>query len=113
MTTTARERLFAKSEGRTKDVTLSTGDIVRVQALTLSARTRLVKACTADGEIDMEKLVPHLVIASTFTEDGPLFTLGDLETLQALPAIEIDPLWETAAAMNGFAKEDVTAAKNG
>lgn len=113
MTQTARERLFARSEGRTKDVTLSGGDVVQVKALTLSARTQLVKACTEGESVDMEKLVPHLIIASVVVEGEPMFSAGDLETLQQLPAIEIDPLWEAAAALNGFAKEEKTAAKNG
>lgn len=115
MTTTARERLFARSS-RTTAVTLDTGDVVEVRPLKLTERTKLVKACTVAEECDTEKLIPLLVIACTFdTATGePMFTAGDFETIGQLPAIEIDPLWEAASALNGFdGGKAAKAAKNG
>lgn len=115
MSSTARERLFAKAEGRTKDVTLSTGDVVQVRPLKLTARTKLVKACsTESGEVDTEKLIPHLVIACTFdpATGQPIFTAGDFEAIEQLPAVEVDPLWGAAAELNGFSQEAVKDAKN-
>ena len=113
MTQTARERLFARSEGRTKDVTLDGGDVVQVRALSFLERTDLVKDCTVDGEVDMKKLVPLIIIATVHHAGAPMFTAGDLEEIQRQPAIEIDPLWAAAAELNGLSQEAAKDAKNG
>jgi hypothetical protein len=112
--TTTREKLFAKAESRTKEVTLTTGDVVVVKGLKLTARTKLVKLCTVDDQVDTEQLVPHTVIACTFDQatGEPLFTLGDYDTIADMPATEIDPMWEAAAELNGFTAEAAKTAKN-
>lgn len=107
-----RERLFTAVR-RTIPVTLSTGDVVEVRPLSMLERNKLAKDCTADGEVDTEKLCPALLIACTFDPetDEPLFTIGDREALGALPANEVDDLWMAAATLNGFGKEPVKAAE--
>lgn len=103
---TARERLF-NTGGRSREVKLSTGDVAKVVSLKLSARTQLAKACTVEGAVDMEQLIPRTIIACTqdASTGEPMFTVGDLEALSELPAIELDPLWEAAAELNGFSEK--------
>lgn len=113
MTQTKRERLFARPR-RTKEVTLATGDVVEVRPLSVSERTRLVKACTVDGEVDTEKLIPELVIACVYeTPDAtaPMFTVGDREELAQMEASAIDPMWNAAAELNGLGAEAVKDAE--
>lgn len=113
MAGTARERLFATREGRITTIDLLTGDKAEIHALGFSARTKLVKACTEDGEVNMEQLAPRLVIACTVdpVTSTPMFTDGDFETLCALPAIEMDPLWTAAAELNGLGTDAVKVAE--
>jgi hypothetical protein len=113
MPTTKRERLFNQAR-RTKTVTLTTGDVVEVRPLTITARTKLAQACKdEDGQVDLVKLVPELLIACTYDpENGePLFTIGDRETIEALQATDVDPIWTAAAALNGFAEDAVEVAE--
>lgn len=104
---TKREKLLTRPR-RTKDVTLATGDVVEVRPLSITKRTRLVKDCTVDGEVDTEKLIPALVIACTYESADatePMFSIGDRDELAEMDADAIDPLWNAAAELNGLAAD--------
>ena len=109
---TKREKLLAHPR-RTKAVTLATGDVVEARPLSLAQRSRVVKECTEDGEVQTELLIPAIVIACIYDpETGePMFTLGDRDTIGELPAEVIDPMWTAAAELNGLAADAVKDAE--
>lgn len=104
--TTLREKILSSDNLPKEQVTLKGyGDaVVEVRGLTTGQRLRLVKGATVDGEVDMVKLMPELVIATTYDPaDGtPVFTAADREAVEGTSALALDELFTAALRINGF-----------
>lgn len=114
MSSPLRSRLLSIT-AKERTVTIE-GDTILIRALSLGDRTALVAKCSDDaGEVQSIKLVPAVLVATCLDPETrePIFTAGDLDAINGLPASAVDPLWKAAAELNGLAAAtEETAAKN-
>lgn len=101
-----RDKILTTANIPKERVTLkSFGDAdVEVRALTTGQRLKIVKDCTIDGEVDQVKLLPLLMIATTYDpKDGTqVFTATDVGPLEDTYAAGLDELLEVTLRLNGF-----------
>jgi hypothetical protein len=83
---------------------------VEVRSLLTGQRLQLVQDCTLAGEVDQRKLVPLLLIATTFDpETGALvFGPADVDAINNTWAAGLDELLGVTLTLNGF--DDTTSA---
>lgn len=82
---------------------------LKVIGLSAGARSRMAsRFTTGDGTIDMEKLYPELVIATTVNPDNdePVFTKNDVDLINQKSAKAIERLAEAARVLSGFGDEE-------
>jgi len=85
---------------------------VDVEVRTMSAvqRSRMLQACTlGDGNIDLDRLYPMLIIACVFDPDSgaPVFTDDDMQVLQEKSAASIEAVATVAMKMSGMTAKAV------
>lgn len=118
--TALRTKLFAAQIKRELVELPSLDAIVEVRGLTAGARSRVLAqtqlekpasedGATATGGIDFEKYYPALLIETVFDPEtnAPVFSVGDTEALNDLPADVVDTLAAVAQRLSGLG----TAAK--
>jgi hypothetical protein len=77
---------------------------VEVRSLTTGQRLKLVKECTVDGEVDQYKLIPLLMIATTYdpADGSQVLSPLDVGPLEETYAAGLDDLLAVSLRLNGF-----------
>lgn len=101
------ESIFGEA-AKFEDVTLRTGQVVRVGEMTGADRDRLEAVWTDKAQKHRARAM--LVVATARTEEGgPMFGAKDIDRVSGLPAGLIEPIVEAALRVNGFTAKDVEA----
>jgi len=110
---TLRERILAKDDSALEIVAVPEWDeTVEVRSMTGKERSRVMKEYMVDGELDMERLYPVLIIACTYDPDTgeQVFTPADTEALNKKNAGPLERVAQAALRVSGLAPGAVEAA---
>lgn len=106
-----RDRILAANDIQGKSVHVDEWGVdLEVRTITSVERSRLVAMCTKeDGNVDMEKMYPLLIIAAVFDpETGEkVFLAEDMNLLQDKSASAIESVAKVVMQMSGMLKDDV------
>lgn len=108
-----RDRILAAEDIQTRRVVVPQWE-VEVELRTLSAleRTRLIKTCTdGEGNVDLEKMYPMLVIAACFDPEtgGKVFDVSDFDQIADKSAAAIEFVARNAMELSGMNANAVDA----
>lgn len=88
---------------------------IEVRSMSAKARARLLKAAaTDDGQVDLEKLYPSILVACCYDPDSgePIFTPGDEAFLSEKSAGPVEKLAGAGMRLSGLTEEAVEEGKD-
>lgn len=108
-----RDRILAANDIQGKQIHVDAWGVdLEVRTITAIERSRLVAMCTKeDGNVDMEKMYPLLIIAAVFDpENGEkVFSSDDMLLLQDKSASAIEFVAQEVMQMSGMLAKAVDA----
>lgn len=107
-----RDRILGFVDVKVELVTVEEwgGEVVEIRGMTGKARARFLRDVVdpdSEGEVDMERFYPSLLIATVYDpETGtPLFNEGDEELINSRSSAVLDRLGKIAQHLSGMDKE--------
>src|SRR5690606_8056060 len=114
-TKSLRERILSAQDIQSERVHVPEWDVeVEVRSMTGQQRAAVLKGATVDGEIDLEKLYPILLIETTYDpESGErIFNPADRDALNAKNSGALERIAKVAMRLSGIEPGAEDAAKN-
>jgi hypothetical protein len=107
-----RDGLLAVMALRTQDVSLASGDVVRMRGMTAAERISLSNAAMVDGKIDGERFSALMVAACAVDEAGNrIFADDDVPAILAGASDVFETLFGAAQTLNGMGAKAAEDAK--
>jgi hypothetical protein len=81
---------------------------LQVRGMSAGARSRFLQSFTdEDGNIDYEKMYPHLLIATVFDPDSgtPVFDANDVDLINEKSASAVETVAKVSQRLSGMTKE--------
>lgn len=110
-----RERILSAQDIQSERVYVPEWDVeVEVRSMTGAQRARVLQGATVDGEVDLERLYPILLIETVYDpETGePVFEAADRDALNAKNSGALERIAKVAMRLSGIEPGAEDAAKN-
>jgi len=114
-TKSLRERILSAQDIQSERVHVPEWDVeVEVRSMTGAQRARVLQGATVDGEIDLERLYPILLIETTYDpESGErIFNPADRDALNSKNSGALERIAKVAMRLSGIEPGAEDAAKN-
>ena len=106
-----RDRILSANDIATKVIHVPLWDVdLEIRTLSSLERTRMIKACTdKDGNVDLEKMYPLLVISSAHDPESGMkvFDHDDMVAVSDKSAAAIEMVAKVAMEMSGMNAEAI------
>ena len=115
MAKSLREKILAAKDIRSERVHVPEWGVeVEVRSMTGAQRARVLQGATVDGEVDLERLYPILLIETVYDpETGePVFDAADRDALNAKNSGALERIAKVAMRLSGIDAGAEDAAKN-
>lgn len=115
MAKSLRERILSAQDIQSERVHVPEWDVeVEVRSMTGAQRARVLQGATVDGEVDLERLYPILLIETVYDpETGePVFEAADRDALNAKNSGALERIAKVAMRLSGIEPGAEDAAKN-
>ena len=104
-TKSLRERILSAQDIQSERVHVPEWDVeVEVRSMTGAQRARVLQGATVDGEVDLERLYPILLIETVYDpETGePVFEAADRDALNAKNSGALERIAKVAMRLSGI-----------
>src|SRR5690606_7303409 len=115
MAKSLRERILSAQDIQSERVHVPGWDVeVEVRSMTGAQRARVLQGATVDGEVDLERLYPILLIETVYDpESGDrVFSPADRDALNAKNSGALERIAKVAMRLSGIEPGAEDAAKN-
>lgn len=115
MAKSLRERILSAQDIQSERVYVPEWDVeVEVRSMTGAQRARVLQGATVDGEVDLERLYPILLIETVYDpETGePVFEAADRDALNGKNSGALERIAKVAMRLSGIEPGAEDAAKN-
>lgn len=115
MAKSLRERILSAQDIRSERVYVPEWDVeVEVRSMTGAQRARVLQGATVDGEVDLERLYPILLIETVYDPEtgGPVFNPADRDALNSKNSGALERIAKVAMRLSGIEPGAEDAAKN-
>lgn len=110
-----RDRILSVQDIQSERVYVPEWDVeVEVRSMTGAQRARVLQGATVDGEVDLERLYPILLIETTYDPESgeQIFTPADRDALNSKNSGALERIAKVAMRLSGIEPGAEDAAKN-